>query len=66
MMLPMPTMKIKVENEVTVLSEILKEFFGDKMDLAMVKFFGLFISALCTILHKDIPECPHTQMHCQW
>jgi hypothetical protein len=27
-------MKIKVENKVTILSDTLKEFFGDKMNLA--------------------------------
>ncbi len=42
-------MKIKVENKVTVLSDTLKEFFGDKMNLARIKFFGLFISALCKV-----------------
>jgi hypothetical protein len=43
------TMDIKVENKVTVLSDTLKEFFGDKMNLARIKFFGLFISALCKV-----------------
>lgn len=47
--IPFPTMKIKVENKVTVLSDTLKEFFGDKMNLARIKFFGLFISALCKV-----------------
>jgi len=42
-------MKIKVENKVTLLSDTLKEFFGDKMNLARIKFFGLFISALCKV-----------------
>ena len=42
-------MKIKAENKVTVLSDTLKEFFGDKMNLARIKFFGLFISALCKV-----------------
>jgi len=42
-------MSIKVENKVTVLSDTLKEFFGDKMNLARIKFFGLFISALCKV-----------------
>jgi len=27
----------------------LKEFFGDKMNLARIKFFGLFISSLCKV-----------------
>ena len=42
-------MNTKVENKVTVLSDTLKEFFGDKMNLARIKFFGLFISALCKV-----------------
>ena len=42
-------MNIKVENKVTVLSDSLKEFFGDKMNLARIKFFDLFISALCKV-----------------
>jgi hypothetical protein len=42
-------MKIKVENKVTVLSDTLKEFFGNKMNLARIKFFGLFIIALCKV-----------------
>jgi len=42
-------MSIKVENKVTVLSDTLKEFFGDKMNLARIKFFGLFISSLCKV-----------------
>jgi hypothetical protein len=42
-------MKIKVENKVTVLSDTLKEFFSDKMNLARIKFFSLFISALCKV-----------------
>ena len=42
-------MKIKVETKVTILSDTLKEFFGDKMNLARIKFFGLFISALCKV-----------------
>ena len=42
-------MDTKVENKVTILSDTLKEFFGDKMNLARIKFFGLFISALCKV-----------------
>jgi hypothetical protein len=42
-------MKIKVENKVIILSDTLKEFFGDKMNQARIKFFGLFISALCKV-----------------
>jgi hypothetical protein len=42
-------MNTKVENKVTILSNTLTEFFGDKMNLARIKFFGLFISALCKV-----------------
>jgi hypothetical protein len=42
-------MKIKAENKVAILSDTLKEFFGDKMNLARITFFGLFISALCKV-----------------
>jgi hypothetical protein len=44
-------MKIKVENKATVLSDTLKEFFGDKMNLARIKFFGLFM--FTTLVIKD-------------
>jgi len=42
-------MKIKVENKVTIISDTLTEFFRDNMNLARIKFFGLFISALCKV-----------------
>jgi hypothetical protein len=42
-------MKIKVENKVTVLSDTLKEFFGDNMDLGRTEIFGLSISSLCQV-----------------
>jgi len=42
-------MNTKAENKVNILSDTLKEFFGDKMNLARIKFFGLFISALCKV-----------------
>jgi hypothetical protein len=42
-------MDTRVENKVTLLSDTLKEFFGNKMNLARIKFFGLFISALCKV-----------------
>lgn len=48
-------MKIKVEHKVTVLSDTLKEFFGDKMNLARIKLFGLFISTLCFALLPHEP-----------
>lgn len=42
-------MDTKVESKITILSDTLKEFFGNKMNLARIKFFGLFISALCKV-----------------
>jgi hypothetical protein len=42
-------MKTKVENKVTILFDTLKEFFGDNMNLASLRFFGLYISALCKV-----------------
>ena len=42
-------MDTKVESKVTILSDTLKKFFGNKMNLARIKFFGLFISALCKV-----------------
>jgi len=42
-------MKIKVENKVSILSATLAEYFGDNMNLARIKFFGLFICALCKV-----------------
>jgi hypothetical protein len=44
-------MKIKVENKVTLISNRLKEFFGDKMNLTRFMFFGFFIGALCKVQH---------------
>ena len=34
------TMNNKDENKVIILSDTLKEIFGDKMNLACIKFFG--------------------------
>jgi hypothetical protein len=42
-------MNIKDKNKSTILSENLAEFFGSNMNLARIKFFGLFISALCKV-----------------
>jgi hypothetical protein len=42
-------MNIKAENKINILSTTLSAFFGDKMNLARIKFFGLFISALCKV-----------------
>ena len=42
-------MNIKAKNKSTILSENLAEFFGSNMNLARIKFFGLFISALCNV-----------------
>jgi hypothetical protein len=40
-------MNTRVENKNTILFATLSQIFGDKMNLARIKFFGLFISALC-------------------
>ncbi len=37
------------ESKNTILLSALSEVFGDKMNLARIKFFGLFISALCKV-----------------
>jgi len=53
-------MNTKVENKVNILSDTLAEFFGDKMNLARIKFFGLFISALCkvqTVCFEKLAGC---------
>jgi hypothetical protein len=39
-------MNIKVENKVSILSNTLAEFFGVKMNLAHITFFGQCISAI--------------------
>jgi hypothetical protein len=53
-------MNTKVENKVIILSDTLAEFFEDNMNLARIKFFGLFISALCrfqTVCFEKLPGC---------
>lgn len=42
-------MNIKDTNKINVLTATLAGFFGEKMNLARIKFFGLFISALCKV-----------------
>jgi len=42
-------MNIKDNSKINVLSTVLTGFFGEKMNLARIKFFGLFISALCKV-----------------
>jgi hypothetical protein len=42
-------MNIKDKSKINLLSETLAEFFGESMNLARIKFFGLFISALCKV-----------------
>jgi len=37
----------RVESKNSILFDTLFQFFGDKMNLARIKFFGLFICALC-------------------
>ena len=43
------TMNIKDKNKINFLSSTLAGFFSEKMNLARIKFFGLFISALCKV-----------------
>lgn len=40
-------MNIKADTKVTVLSDTLKEFIGDRMNLASINFSDLIISTLC-------------------
>jgi hypothetical protein len=42
-------MNTKVESKSSILSATLEEYFGEKMNLARIKFFGLFICALCKV-----------------
>jgi hypothetical protein len=42
-------MNIKDKSKINILSDTLAEFFGKRMNLARIKFFGLFISALCKV-----------------
>lgn len=46
-----------VENENSILFITLSQIFGDKMNLAQIKFFGLFIWALCwvqTVCYEEL------------
>ena len=42
-------MNIRIESKNSNLFEILTEVFGENMNLARIKFFGLFICALCKV-----------------
>jgi len=42
-------MDTRVESKNTILFATLSKVFGDKMNLARIKFFGLFICALCKV-----------------
>ena len=42
-------MNTRVESKNTILFTTLSQIFGDKMNLARIKFFGLFICALCKV-----------------
>jgi hypothetical protein len=42
-------MNTRVESKNTILFATLSQVFGDKMNLARIKFFGLFICALCKV-----------------
>jgi len=42
-------MNTRAESKNTILFATLSSIFGDKMNLARIKFFGLFICALCKV-----------------
>ena len=42
-------MNTSIESKNSILLSTLSEIFGDKMNLARIKFFGLFICALCKV-----------------
>jgi hypothetical protein len=42
-------MNTRVESKNSILFTTLSQIFGDKMNLARIKFFGLFICALCKV-----------------
>ena len=42
-------MNTSIESKNSILFSTLSEVFGDKMNLARIKFFGLFICALCKV-----------------
>ena len=42
-------MNTRVESKNNVLFSTLSQLFGDKMNLARIKFFGLFVCALCRV-----------------
>ena len=42
-------MNTSIESKNSILLSTLSEVFGDKMNLARIKFFGLFICALCKV-----------------
>ncbi len=39
----------RAESKNSILFETLTQIFGDKMNLARIKFFGLFICAICKV-----------------
>jgi len=46
-------MNTKIESKNTILFTILTEVFGNKINLARIKFFGLFICALCKVQMEE-------------
>ncbi|GHV05551.1 hypothetical protein FACS189416_5320 [Bacteroidia bacterium] len=42
-------MKTKVQDKSTQVIAVLQGHFGKNMNLARIKFFGMFISALCKV-----------------
>ena len=47
--MPSRYMNTSIESKNSILLSTLSEVFGDKMNLARIKFFGLFIMALCKV-----------------
>ena len=47
--MPSRYMNTSIESKNSILLSTLSEVFGDKMNLARIKFFGLFICALCKV-----------------
>ena len=42
-------MKTKVQDKSTQLTAVLQGYFGEKMNLARIKLFGMFICTLCKV-----------------
>jgi hypothetical protein len=49
-------MNSRLVSKSSILSNILTESFGDKLNLAQIKFLGLFITALCTVQTENFEK----------